>query len=92
MSWGMFCPMAMYCGFAHGVAELREWAAPPNARYKSKLCNNWTASNGRFCPRGAQCHFAHVRVAARVVWWDTLATHCHPRDSFCSSSSLLHQR
>ena len=74
----MFCPMAMYCGFAHGVAELREWAAAPNSRYKSKLCNNWVASNGRFCPRGAQCHFAHVRRSVRACVFPVPRRHESP--------------
>jgi hypothetical protein len=42
-------------------------------RYKTKLCENWTASMGKYCRFGTRCWFAHgpgelrpVRQAARV--------------------------
>lgn len=37
-----------------------------NARYKTKLCQDWFKTNGGYCARGTRCDFAHGVIEMRV--------------------------
>ncbi|VDK32273.1 unnamed protein product [Taenia asiatica] len=50
-----YCPMGIYCHFAHGIDELRYISSHP--KYRTEQCIYFERE--RRCPYGSQCAFTH---------------------------------
>lgn len=56
-----YCPMGIFCHFAHGIGELRYISSHP--KYRTEHCIYFEKE--RRCPYGSQCAFTHAYFQPR---------------------------